>query len=96
VAQEPVSPDRKRTERTPVMAPTAATELAGTGRYDVFVSYSSSDKRAVQRIAELLRANGIRIWWDGWEMKPGDRLRDKINAGIQSSNYFLIILSPPH
>jgi hypothetical protein len=60
----------------------------------VFVSYSSLDRLVVRKIAHLLTKGGVRVWWADWEMRPGDRLRDRINAGIQSADYFLVIVSP--
>jgi hypothetical protein len=63
-------------------------------RYDLFISYSSKDRAFVERLADALRRRGLKLWYDQWEMRPGDRLRDRINSGIASSRYFLVALTP--
>ena len=36
--------------------------------FDVFLSHSSKDKRVVRPLAERLRADGLRVWLDEWEL----------------------------
>ena len=62
--------------------------------YDMFVSYSHKDRELVQQFAHLLDAHRVRVWFDAWEMQPGDILRERIADGIESADYFLVILSP--
>ena len=49
-------------------------KLAGTVQttfeYDVFLSYSSKDKKTVHALAERLRGDGVRVWLDVWEIEP--------------------------
>src|SRR5215213_5821597 len=67
--------------------------MVRTKKYDIFISYSSKDKRFVEKFAHELELKGISVWFDHWEMKPGDRLRDRIQDGINNSRYFLVVLS---
>jgi hypothetical protein len=53
--------------------------------YDVFLSYHSKDQNEVLPIAEKLRAEGIRIWWDEWAMLPFTRVSSEIGRGIKQS-----------
>jgi len=62
--------------------------------FDIFVSYSHADKTLVESVAKELRRRHICVWIDGWEMKPGDNLRDKISDGIANASFFLVVLSP--
>lgn len=39
--------------------------------FDVFLCYNHSDKPAVRKLAEELKARGIRPWLDEWELRPG-------------------------
>ena len=38
--------------------------MADDFTYDVFLSHSSKDKAVVRDIAERLRADGLRVWFD--------------------------------
>ena len=52
----------------------AATTLAGklaTNDFDVFLSYKSSDRKAVQEIAKKLKEKGILPWLDVEHIRPG-------------------------
>jgi len=41
--------------------------------HDVFLSHSSKDKAVVRPLAERLRKDGLKVWFDEWEIKPGDQ-----------------------
>lgn len=60
----------------------------------VFLSYTSDDKEMARRVATTLNENGIEVWWDQWEIKPGDSLRQKIEEGLGACTHFLVLLSP--
>ena len=61
----------------------------------VFISYSSNDEEKVKRLNEQLKAaSDIKTWVDFEQILPGDDLFEKINKGIQSSDKFIICLSP--
>ena len=59
-----------------------------------FLSHSSVDAEVARRLARDLRAAGVDVWYDEWEIKLGDSLRRKIDAGIDAADYFLVLLSP--
>jgi TIR domain-containing protein len=64
-------------------------------RYDAFICHASEDKNAVAvPLAERLKAAGYRVWLDRFELKVGDRLLEKIDEGILSSRFGVVILSP--
>jgi hypothetical protein len=54
-------------------------------QYDVFLSHSSKDKTVVRAVAERLRADGLRVWFDEWVLKPGDSIPAKIEEGLEHS-----------
>ncbi|MDB5888807.1 MAG: hypothetical protein JWM03_1679, partial [Rhodocyclales bacterium] len=60
----------------------------------VFLSYSHADRPIVARLASDLRALGVTVWWDKWELKVGDSLTSKIQDGIHGAAYLCIVLSP--
>lgn len=61
--------------------------------YDIFLSHSSKDKALVRQIAERLRADGIRVWFDEWEISPGDSIPAKIEAGLEYSRILVLCMS---
>lgn len=46
-----------------------AATLGTTFEYDVFLSRSSKDKKVVRDVAERLKKDGLRVWFDGWEIR---------------------------
>ena len=40
--------------------------------FDVFLSYGPKDKTAVRAVAKRLVADGLRVWFDEWVLRPGD------------------------
>lgn len=64
-------------------------------RWDAFISYASEDRAvAAKPIAEGLTALGLRIWFDQFELKLGDSLRERIDDGLARSAFGIVILSP--
>lgn len=59
----------------------------------VFISYSSKDRAFAERLTFDLKAKGLRVWYDQWELKVGDSLIDKISAGIRAQDYLVAVLS---
>ncbi|MCY3575374.1 MAG: toll/interleukin-1 receptor domain-containing protein [Chloroflexi bacterium] len=66
----------------------------GEYKYDVFLSHASEDKEDVARpLALALRQRGLRVWYDEFEFRIGDNLIAKLNTGINSSRYGILVLS---
>ncbi len=62
--------------------------------YDVFISHASEDKESVARpLAVSLKSKGLSVWYDEFELKIGDSLRRKIDAGLAKSNFGIIVIS---
>jgi hypothetical protein len=63
--------------------------------YDVFISHASEDKDDVVReLAEALRDLGLEVWYDEFTLRIGDNLRRRIDAGLASSRFGVVVLSP--
>lgn len=63
--------------------------------YDAFISHASEDKAAIVRpLAKQLSNMGFYIWYDEFELKVGDSLRQSIDKGLINSSYGIVILSP--
>jgi hypothetical protein len=62
--------------------------------YDIFISHASEDKDAVVRpLAHALSNGGLKVWYDEFELKIGDSLRRRIDAGLAKSRFGLVVLS---
>lgn len=73
----------------------APTVEAPDGRtFDVFISHASEDKDDVVRpLASALKAAGLSVWYDEFELRIGDSLRRKIDKGLASSRFGVVVLS---
>lgn len=61
--------------------------------YDVFLSHSTKDKPTVRAVAERLRTDGLRVWFDEWELKPGDSIPSKIEEGLKHTRVLVLCMS---
>ncbi|HEX6717152.1 MAG TPA: toll/interleukin-1 receptor domain-containing protein [Pyrinomonadaceae bacterium] len=62
-------------------------------RPTAFISYSHADKEFVSKLAKDLM-QGIEVWVDQFDLRPGDSLIQKIfGEGLAKSDFFLIVLS---
>lgn len=59
----------------------------------IFLSYSSRNKRRAMRLASMLRANGVDVWFDAWDILIGQNIYDEVYEGILNSEFLAIILT---
>jgi len=65
--------------------------------WDVFISHAGEDKVTVAiPLAEALQNRGVTAWLDKAEMRVGDSLRRRIDQGIASSKFAVVVLSPSY
>jgi hypothetical protein len=62
--------------------------------YDVFISYSHTDREFVTKLANKLRENGIMVFLDYEEFRVGSPLIIELERAVTSSRYILLVLSP--
>ena len=63
--------------------------------WDVFISHAWEDKEPfVRSLAEALKREGLRVWYDEFTLCVGDSLRRSIDHGLANSRYGVVILSP--
>src|SRR6266481_5742395 len=63
-------------------------------QFDVFLSHNKRDKARVRRLAERLRAAGVRVWFDDWVVKPGDDIYLAVERGLEAARTLVLCLSP--
>lgn len=50
--------------------------------FDVFLSHNSKDKPAVRELAQALKADGLKVWYDEWELVPGRPIQEALEAAM--------------
>ena len=76
------------------MVPTGFGEDPIIRKYDVFISHASEDKDVVVRpLAIALQQKGLKVWYDEFELRIGDSLRQKIDKGLGNSRFGIVVLS---
>lgn len=58
----------------------------------VFLSYSRADLEWARSLAEALQRRGVRIWFDQWDILPGDRIDDQIEQALQESEFVVVLI----
>lgn len=63
--------------------------------FDVFISHAWEDKESfADEFVEELRNLGIKVWYDTSQIKWGDSMRARIDAGLRKSKFGIAVLSP--
>jgi hypothetical protein len=64
-----------------------------TFEYDVFMSHAEADKPIVRDLVSRLEADGIRVWIDEKEIRPGQLIGLEIEQALQKSRTVVLMLS---
>ncbi|MCI5217959.1 MAG: TIR domain-containing protein [Candidatus Electrothrix sp. LOE2] len=67
-------------------------------RYDVALSFAGEDRPVVERLARLMRRNGIRVFYDAWEQADlwGKDLFQHLDAIYRSAARYCLIFVSKH
>lgn len=65
-----------------------------SSQFDAFLSHNSEDKEIVRRIAQALEGNGIKVWFDEWELRPGIPWIDSIDQAFKESLATVVFVGP--
>ena len=61
----------------------------------VYLAHGSEDKETIVRpLAHRLMEKGIEVWFDNWEIRAGDSLRQKMEEGLGNCTHFVVVLTP--
>jgi WD40 repeat protein len=71
-----------------------ASEPAGAGGLDAFVSYSRRDQSFVIGLTEALERRGRNVWIDADDIPPGAPWRRELGTGIEAADAFVFVISP--
>jgi|ERR1035437_9802090 5'-deoxynucleotidase YfbR-like HD superfamily hydrolase len=59
----------------------------------LFLSHSSRDKAAVEKLASELRGRDISVWLDEWEIDVGDSITEKVQQGLKEARFVAVWLT---
>ena len=66
----------------------------GDDQRDVFISYGHPDAEWVRTLARNLYQSGLEVFFDEWDIAPGDVLVHRIDAGILAGRSGILVVSP--
>lgn len=61
---------------------------------EVFLSHSSVDRAFADRLAAVLRAHGVPVWYSPTQILGAQQWHDEIGAGLMRCDWFIVVLSP--
>jgi len=59
----------------------------------VFISYVRNNKRLVKRLCDDLTKQGVKVWLDRRDIKPGTRWQDAVEEAIKEGAFFIACFS---
>jgi TIR domain len=59
----------------------------------VFISHSKVNRAEAERLAQLLLANGVPVWYDDWEMLVGHNVYDSVYEAILRCDYLALLIT---
>jgi CheY-like chemotaxis protein len=62
--------------------------------WDVFLCHASEDKHFAGDLAKELTSSGLNVWYDEFCLNLGDSLRERIDHGLATSRFGIVVLSP--
>jgi hypothetical protein len=62
--------------------------------FDTLLSHNSTDKPAVEQLAARLRDEGVSVWFDKWNLIPGEPWQDAIERALANSRSVAVFLGP--
>ncbi|MEO1585006.1 MAG: DUF1883 domain-containing protein [Planctomycetota bacterium] len=90
----PAASDRSLADVPSLVRDVPPTTSDSKASFDVFISHASEDKDpVVRRLASELQQAGLEVWYDEYELKIGDSLRQKIDHGLARSRFGIVVLS---
>jgi hypothetical protein len=63
------------------------------GEYELFLSHATPDYPWVLKLAERLKALGLRVFLDCQDVGPGDNVVIRLSEALERSRYLALIVS---
>ena len=62
------------------------------GKRRVFISHSPGDTDWARSFAQALKNRGVTVWFDEFDVRPGESLTDALEAGMRGSDVLVSLL----
>jgi hypothetical protein len=62
------------------------------GNLKVFISSSAQDLDWARSFAQALKDRGVAVWFDQFEVRPGDSVSDALEAGLRASDVVVTLV----
>ncbi len=59
----------------------------------VFISHRGQDAALANRLAQEIQQAGFRVWLDEWDIRVGDSIVERIDAGLDDARYVVVCYS---
>jgi hypothetical protein len=59
----------------------------------IFISYSHSDQEWARQLAEALAKSGLDVWFDEFNIKPGQPLAEALEKGLRESDAVILLIN---
>ena len=60
----------------------------------VFISHSAQDRDWARLFAQALKNRGVTVWFDEFDVQPGESLRDAVETGLRNSEILVALVDP--
>src|SRR5919199_5477392 len=60
---------------------------------NVFISHRKDDAQLAEQLATEVRDAGHEVWFDEWNINLGDSIVERIDEGLEGSNYLVLCYS---
>lgn len=64
--------------------------------YDVYISHAREDIEWCRMLANRLREQQFKVWFDEWELSQAKNISSAINDGLNSSRKILLVMTPAY
>jgi len=78
------------TKNAAIVAGMSATATAAEGH--IFLSHSGTDTQAAQQLVQVLRRNGLQVWFDKDDLQPGDPWMAALEQQIQKARAMIVYI----
>jgi nucleoside 2-deoxyribosyltransferase len=62
----------------------------------VFISHSTHDADWARSFAQALKQKGVIVWFDEFDVRPGESFRDAVESGLRNSDVLVALLDPEY